>query len=200
MVDQQIAERERVLRQQYEEERRRLEQQIAQTRAQAAPAPTAPAPAAATAPPPAPVAAASETPTEPVAPTPVTVVEEPAPSAPAPAEAPTPAAPTAGEAPVVRGSLVGPGPGVVAPVLVSRMEPRYPPLARARRLQAEVTVEVLVDENGAVERTRLARSDTQNVGFNEAAVDAVRGARFRPATKNGVPVKMWKRFTFPFRP
>jgi protein TonB len=80
------------------------------------------------------------------------------------------------------------------------MEPRYPPLARARRLQAEVTVEVLVDENGAVERTRLARSDTQNVGFNEAAVDAVRGARFRPATKNGVPVKMWKRFTFPFRP
>jgi TonB family protein len=203
LVDQQIAERERVLRQQYEEERRRLEQQIAAQARNTPPAAAATAPAAApaaapatSAPPPAPEPAAPE----PIAaaPPPVAVVEEPAP---APVEpVPAPADASAAEAPVVRGSLVGPGPGVIAPVLVSRLEPRYPPLARTRRLQAEVTVEVLVDENGGIERVRLARGDTQNVGFNEAALDAVRAARFRPGTKNGVPVKMWKRFTFPFRP
>jgi hypothetical protein len=27
---------------------------------------------------------------------------------------------------------------------------------------------------------------------NDAVVAAVKGARFRPATKNGIPVKMWR--------
>jgi len=37
------------------------------------------------------------------------------------------------------------------------------------------------------------------VGFNEAAIQAARGAVFKPATKDGVPVKAWARLRIPFK-
>jgi outer membrane biosynthesis protein TonB len=37
------------------------------------------------------------------------------------------------------------------------------------------------------------------VGINEAALAAARTARFEPATKDGVRVKMWTTLRLPFR-
>jgi protein TonB len=97
------------------------------------------------------------------------------------------------------GDLVGPGPGVVPPSLVNRPSPVYPPMAKMQRVEGTVSVEVLVDENGAVRDTRFIKRVPQNVGLNEAAMTAAQQAKFRPATKSGVRVKMWYTLTFPFK-
>jgi TonB family protein len=208
LVDQEFARREQALRQQYEVEKRRLEDQLREARSQqAAPAPVAAA--AATAPPPsapapeappvgAPAAAPLETGAPPAGGEVASAATEPTAAAVDPAPAPAPAEPPRAPAPVERGSLVTMGAGVVPPQLVSRLDPRYPPLARVRRLEGSVTVEVLVDENGTVVQTRLLKGDDRGLGFNEAAIAAAQSARFRPATKNGVAVRMWKSLVFPF--
>lgn len=95
---------------------------------------------------------------------------------------------------VSRGDLVGPGPGVIEPVLVSRPRVVYPPIARQQRVRVagKVVLLVLVSEEGAVQETRLQQGLPSRSGINEAVISAVKSARFKPATKNGVPVKMWR--------
>jgi TonB family protein len=137
-----------------------------------APEPTAPAP-----------------PTE-AAPTPVPTAR-PEPS-PVPTEPPqtVPPAPPAHE--TQRGDLVGPGAGVIEPVLVSVPRVSYPPLARERRVAGKVVVLVQVDENGRVVESRVQQGLPGQDPVNAAVLSAVRNAKFEPATKNGIPVKMWR--------
>jgi protein TonB len=146
----------------------------------------------------APAVPAKEEPTPP-AETPATK-SEPAPAAeptavatrpPLPTEAPARSAPVK-ESEVSRGDLVGPGPGVVEPALVSSPRVSYPPLARRQRVSGRVIVLVLVDENGNVSDARLQQGVLSKLGVNEAVLEAVRKSKFRSATKSGVPVKMWR--------
>jgi TonB family protein len=62
-----------------------------------------------------------------------------------------------------------------------------------------VLLSVLVDENGKVGDVRILERVRQNVGINEAAVSAARRAKYQPATKDGVRVKMWTNLRLPFR-
>ncbi|HEY7111789.1 MAG TPA: TonB family protein [Thermoanaerobaculia bacterium] len=144
---------------------------------------------------------------EPVAPTPVQAAPA---AAPVPTEEPTepPAPPTAVPAPVRaaapasaaaesnethRGDLVGPGPGVVEPEMIAKPKITYPPIARQAGIgSGRVVVLVLVDEDGHVAEARLQQGVAPKSGVNEAVMDAVQKTKFRPATKNGVPVKMWR--------
>jgi protein TonB len=115
---------------------------------------------------------------------------------------PVPAAPApAGqEAPEVsRGDLVGPGPGVVEPVLVSSPKVSYPPAVRQQIIPGKVVVLVLVDENGAVAGVRLQQGVASRL-VNEAVLQSVRGSKFQAATKNGIPVKMWRTIVVDVRP
>ncbi len=86
----------------------------------------------------------------------------------------------------------------VPPKLVSSAKPEYPPLARKLRVEGVVVLSVLVDEQGHVVDLRV-QEPSPSLGFNEAAVQAARGAVFKPATKDGVPVKMWARLRIPFK-
>jgi TonB family protein len=148
----------------------------------------------------APAAAARE-----AAPEPAPVRTEPPPvreAAPEPTPAPVvraPAPPPARDE-VVRGELVGPGPGVVEPELVSTPRVTYPPLARQQRLTGRVVVLVLVNEDGQVGEARLQQGLPSKSGVNEAVVAAVKASRFRPATKNGIPVKMWRTVVVEVKP
>jgi len=99
---------------------------------------------------------------------------------------------------VKRGDLVTPGPGVSKPQLVSRLSPRYPEIAKRTNRQATVVVSILVDENGSVAQTRPPAVKA-GFGFDEAAVEAVKRATFKPATKDGVPVKMWMDLSVVFK-
>jgi len=122
---------------------------------------------------------------------------EPAPESERDAEPP----PQPPQDPEVReGDLVGPGPGVTSPVLVSFDKPSYPPIARRMKIEGDVVLSLLVDETGRVLEARLIRGvGGKGGGLHEAALKAARRARYRPATKNGVRVKMWTTLKIPFR-
>jgi TonB family protein len=72
-------------------------------------------------------------------------------------------------------------------------------MARTLRVEGTVVVTVLVDENGQVQDVRMAEPIRQKVGLNEAALAAARAVRYKPAKKDGVPVKMWTRLRIPFK-
>jgi TonB family protein len=63
-------------------------------------------------------------------------------------------------------------------------------MARKLGREAVVEVRVLVDETGKVARAETVGTPL-GYGFEEAAIEAARRARYRPATKDGVRVKMW---------
>jgi protein TonB len=97
------------------------------------------------------------------------------------------------------GDLVAGGPGVSPPTLVSAPKPKYPPQARVLKVEGVVVVSVLVDENGRVQDARLLEPIAKKVGINEEALAVARNAQYRPATKEGVRVKMWTRLRIPFK-
>ncbi|MEP6995654.1 MAG: TonB family protein, partial [Acidobacteriota bacterium] len=100
--------------------------------------------------------------------------------------------PVAPERETQRGDLVGPGPGVVEPVLISAPRIVYPPLLRDHRITGKVIVLVQIDENGKVIESRLQQGLAGQAAINEAVLAAVRNAKFQSATKNGIPVRMWR--------
>ena len=103
------------------------------------------------------------------------------------------------------GDLVGPGEGVVEPQLV-RLGATHgmPPQARQVTRAADGSIGIpiimaLVNEKGAVVSTRIIRPSSYKF-VDEAAIRALKGATIRPATKDGVKVKMWKTFPIEVRP
>jgi protein TonB len=126
-----------------------------------------------------------------IPPTPVPIPTAVPTEPPAQEAKPPPAALPTREPETRQGDLVGPGPGVVEPALLSLPRVVYPPVAREQSVQGKVVVLVLVDENGRVSEARLQQG-LKLAAVNEAVVAAVKGAKFRAATKNGIPVKMWR--------
>ncbi|HYL06680.1 MAG TPA: TonB family protein [Thermoanaerobaculia bacterium] len=101
---------------------------------------------------------------------------------------------------MVRGDLIPPGaPHATPPRLLSRPEPQYPDRARRRQAESDVLMLVLVDENGRVLRAIVKRTDDPGLGFNEAARHAALRATFNPASRDGLPGKMWTELPFSFR-
>jgi TonB family protein len=120
---------------------------------------------------------------------------------PAPQEVPAArVAPPAAEPEVSRGDLVGPGPGVVEPSLVAPPRIAYPPVARQQRVAGQVVVLVLVNENGTVSDARIQKGIGGRTGIDGVVLQAVKGSRFRAATKKGIPVKMWRTVVVDVKP
>lgn len=188
---------------QYEDQLKTLQKQLddakkAQEQRAAAAVQQAPRPATvATMPPP---SAPATTAAPPPAATPVESATTAAPApAPAVAESKPAATPeTAAQAPakpatvgtVRPGDLVTMGAGVTPPKVARRASLRYPPLAQRMKKEATVTVRVLVDENGRPADVQ-ATGASAGFGMDEAALDYARACTFTPATKSGVPVRMW---------
>ncbi len=68
------------------------------------------------------------------------------------------------------------------------VQPEYPKEALEKGLEGKVLVEAVIDENGNVIDARIKYSD--NEIFNEAALAAMRKMKFKPAKRNGRPVKV----------
>jgi TonB family protein len=102
-------------------------------------------------------------------------------------------APTPTPAPVMRaGALVNlRDPGVIAPVLERAPPAFYPPIALRQKVEGTVELNVLVDERGNVVETLVISRTGGRTGLNEAALESVKRHKYRPATKDGVPVKVW---------
>jgi len=162
--------------------------------ASASPAPVRPAPAAtpsaavATAAP-APVAAAVA---PPVANTPRAVSASVAAQQPAAAAAAVPAAPSAETAPAEGPTFTDGDPLVVGPVDVSRRLPIWNPPPAMARMEFRGLLEVVVDEQGDAVATRLLTS--VHPSYDESLLAAATRWRFKPATREGVPVRYRKTF------
>jgi periplasmic protein TonB len=60
-----------------------------------------------------------------------------------------------------------------------------------------VIVEAIIDKDGKVTNVRVLKG--LPMGLDQAAVDAVKNWRFRPATLNGRPVSVYYSLTVNFR-
>jgi TonB family protein len=92
--------------------------------------------------------------------------------------------------PVPRAPLASLPDGAEVPVLVTRVDARYPEAARRLNLSGEVVLRIVVEANGAVGRIDVVSAGP--AGMTEAAVDAVRHWTYRPARVAGQPVAVWK--------
>ena len=105
--------------------------------------------------------------------------------------APVPATPAAAAAPVFpQEPLISLPDGSEPPVLVSRVDARYPDAARRLNLSGEVMLRIVVEGSGSVGRIDVLTAGP--AGMTEAAVDAVRRWTYRPARVHGQPVAVWK--------
>lgn len=92
------------------------------------------------------------------------------------------------DAPEPRQGLVSIGGEVSAPVLLKSVNPTFTDQARAKKLNGEVLLSFLVDEQGVPQGIRVLHG--LGLGLDEQATKAVRQYRFKPAMRNGIPVKV----------
>lgn len=176
-------------------------------------APPAPAPPA---PPPPPPPPASEPPppdTAPPDPLPEAVVPPtalalaaPQPAAAVPLSAPaqvappakvTPSAPAAPARPSLAAAPSTISSDALDTTLLSGTPPRYPRESRRKREQGTVELLVIVGTDGRVEAISVARS-SGSPRLDEAALGAVRGWRWQPASRKGEAVKVRGIVAIPF--
>ena len=82
-----------------------------------------------------------------------------------------------------------PAPPQATPVeILSKPKPAYSDVARAKRLEGEVTLEVLFEANGEIRVLRLLQG--LGSGLDQNAESAAVRIRFRPGTRDGHPVDM----------
>lgn len=78
------------------------------------------------------------------------------------------------------------GGDVRAPVIVRRVEPRYPDEAKEKRIAGVVLLELVIDRTGKVTEAKVLKP--LPFGLDQAAIEAVRQWEFQPGTLNGEPV------------
>jgi TonB family protein len=87
---------------------------------------------------------------------------------------------------------------LVPPVLKEFKEAVYPEEALKQNIQADVTLEIDIDDTGAVEGVTVAiPADPPGMGFDEAATEAALQFVFEPAKEGDLPVPV--RITYKYR-
>lgn len=75
---------------------------------------------------------------------------------------------------------------------------RYPEIARKAGIEGRVIVQVLVSEKGEVVDTRVIKS-LGHSGMDEAAINAIKSVKWKPALQRDKPVKVWVAIPVIFR-
>ena len=90
----------------------------------------------------------------------------------------------------ISGPMIAGRGGVSQPVLIedSRVEPLFPEIARTARVETRVVLQLFVRTDGTVGQATVLESGHPNLGFEQAAVDAVKQWRYEPALHDGKPV------------
>jgi periplasmic protein TonB len=102
--------------------------------------------------------------------------------------------------PVIKPPAPDPGPvrvgGVIrVPLKTKNVDPVYPPIAQAARVQGIVIIEATISADGKIINARILRSVPL---LDQAALDAVRQWEFTPSMLNGVPVPVIMTVTVQF--
>ena len=79
--------------------------------------------------------------------------------------------------------------------LLRKVEPKYPPLAIAARIQGSVVLAAVISRAGTIENLRLVTGHPMLV---PAAIDAVRQWQYRPYILNGDVIEVETQITVNF--
>ena len=85
---------------------------------------------------------------------------------------------------------------ITHPVIVEKVNPKYPPSAREEKVMGVVTVETVITEEGVVDEIQVLRSPDDRL--STAAVEAISQWRFEPALCDGEPVAVYYNLTVKF--
>ena len=86
--------------------------------------------------------------------------------------------------------------GVLAGYLIAPIRPEYPQIARITRTEGSVVIEAIISRTGTIESTHIVSGPPM---LQQAAMDAVRQARYRPFLLNGQPTEVQTTITINFR-
>ena len=84
------------------------------------------------------------------------------------------------------------------PVPLRPIKPKYPEIAQEAGIEGTVVVQVFVDERGRVKETVILKG-IPNTGLDEAATQAIRLVRFKPARQRERAVGVWISIPVNFR-
>ena len=79
------------------------------------------------------------------------------------------------------------GGNVTAAMLINRVQPVYPPLARQTRISGTVRLHAIIGKDGSVQQLEVLSGHPLLV---QSALDAVRQWRYRPTLLNNEPVEV----------
>jgi TonB family protein len=85
--------------------------------------------------------------------------------------------------------------GVTQGMIISKVQPTYPPDAKAAQIQGSVVIAAIIGTDGNVQRSRLISGHPL---LAPAAMDAVKQWRYRPYVLNGSPVEVDTQITVNF--
>jgi len=85
--------------------------------------------------------------------------------------------------------------GVTQGMVIHRVQPTYPPLARTARVQGAVQLAAVIGKDGAVQNLHVLSGHPL---LTQAALDAVKQWRYKPYILNGEPVEVDTQITVNF--
>lgn len=83
------------------------------------------------------------------------------------------------------------------PVPLKKVDPKYPPILIADKVEGEVILYAIIRRDGSVDSIQLVRGVDKQLDAN--AMRALAQWQFRPASKNGVPIELEAIVHIPFR-
>ena len=85
--------------------------------------------------------------------------------------------------------------GVTSGLLIRKIQPAYPPLARQARIQGNVLLQAEISKEGTIENLRLISGHPM---LAPAAIEAVKQWKYKPYILNGEPVEVDTQITVIF--
>ncbi|MCL4796267.1 MAG: TonB family protein [Bryobacteraceae bacterium] len=89
------------------------------------------------------------------------------------------------------------GQGVISPQIIMKIDPSYSEEARQMKVQGTVIISLVVGEDGLPRDLKIVES--LGYGLDEKALEAAKKFKFRPGSRNGIPVPVIARVKFDFR-
>jgi len=85
--------------------------------------------------------------------------------------------------------------GVTEGLILKKVQPTYPPLARSARIQGQVVLQAVIGKDGSIQNLRAISGHPM---LTPAAIDAVRQWKYKPYFLNGEPVEVDTQITVNF--
>ncbi|MFZ0802193.1 MAG: energy transducer TonB [Terriglobales bacterium] len=85
--------------------------------------------------------------------------------------------------------------GVTQGMIIRRVQPSYPPLARQARIQGPVVLQAEIGKDGSIQNLRLISGHPM---LAPAAIEAIKQWKYKPYILNGEPVEVETTITFNF--